>query len=422
MANTTPVTSVRTATQTLTNLACGMPVACERVEGARSVAVSWLLPAGTVHDPKNLCGISSVTSELILRGAGEMDSRALADAFDRAGVLRSAEGSMRSMSLAATTTGDRLMDALTLLTDMVRRPRFDEDSIEPAKALALQSLASLKDDPQERAAIAATRRHMPEPFNRSTYGDEPGIAAINRDNVRAWWSAHAVPVGSVLGIAGDVDAATLMPQLDRLLGDWSGSRAAPAAGPLPTRGYAHETDPSNQAQIIVLHDAPADIHPDADLERLAASVLSGGMSGRLFTQVREVRGLCYSVHASYRADKDRGIVSSYVGTTPERAQESLDVLLAELDKINAGDITPEEFHRAQLGMRSKLVFSGESTSARAATLAADLVKLGRPRTLDERLARFASITLDEVNAYCRRRRPGRPTIQTLGPSALTPPV
>lgn len=418
MANHTPSGSSSTIANTVPTLACGMPLACERVDGARSVSVCWSLPAGAAHDPENLCGISSVAGELILRGAGSMDSRAMADAFDRAGALRSAEPSTRRMSVSATTTGDRLGELLALLAEMVLRPRFDEASIEPTKALALQSLESLKDDPQERAVLAARRRHLPAPFNRSTYGDVSGIRAISRDGVRAWWAAHAVPVGSVMAIAGDVDADRAAALLDGLLGDWSGSCAEPAPGPAPARGYAHEPDESNQVQIVVVHDGPAAGDPDADLERLAVSVLSGGMSGRLFTKVREERGLCYAVHASYRADQDRGVVSSYVGTTPERARESLTVLMEQLDRINTGDVTEDEFRRAQIGMRSKLVFSGESTGARAGSIAGDLVTLGRVRSLDERLESFASISLDRLNAYLRRRDPGVPTIQTLGPEAL----
>lgn len=411
-------TNANTATGTL---ACGMPIACERIDGARSVAVTWMLPAGAAYEPEDRRGISSVVSELLLRGAGSRDSRALADAFDNAGVVRGIDPSIRSMVVSATTTGDRIADALELLADTVLRPRFDADSVEPSKALALQSLASLEDDPQERAVLGARARHLPSPFNRSTYGDEAGIKAITRADVSAWWTDHAVPGGSVLGIAGDADLGSLKPVLDKMIGSWSGSSATPTPVSTPGRGYAHETEDSNQCQIVVVHDGPSESSPDADLERLAVSVLSGGMSGRLFTQVRELRALCYAVHASYRTDKDRGVVSSYVGTTPERAQEALDVLLEELNKINSGDVTREELARAKIGMKSRLVFSGEATSARASALAGDLMRLGRVRTLEERLASIERIGLDELNAYLRRRQPGTATIQTLGPEPISPP-
>ena len=113
----------------------------------------------------------------------------------------------------------------------------------------------------------------------------------------------------------------------------------------------------------------------------------------------------------------------YVGTTPERAQESLDVLMAELRRVNtpAGRITPEEFQRAMVGIRSGLIFSGESTGARAAGLAGDMHRLGRGRTLDEIAAQYEAITLEQVNAYLARRELGPVTIVTLGPGELKAP-
>lgn len=359
---------------------------------------------------------------MVLRGAGSMDSRALADAFDRAGVVRSVEPAIRSMAVSATTTGDRLEDALSLLAEIVLRPRFQADSVEPSKALALQSIASLADDPQERAVLGARARHLPEPFNRSTHGDPEGVAATTREDVVGWWGSHALPGGSVLGLAGDIEESAVFATLDRLIGSWSGSSPDLVEGAAPKRGYAHEEDDSNQVQIVVVQDGPAETDADADLERLAVSVLSGGMSGRLFTQVREARGLCYAVHAAYRSDKDRGVVTGYVGTTPERAQEALDVLFEELNKISSGDVTEDELARAKIGMRSRLVFSGESTGARASAIAGDLARLGRVRSLQDRLESIDRVTLDELNAYLRRRDPGRATIQTVGPEALVPPA
>src|SRR6185503_155644 len=111
-------------------------------------------------------------------------------------------------------------------------------------------------------------------------------------------------------------------------------------------------------------------------------------------------------------------------STPERAQESLDVLHAELERINTPDgrITPDEFWRAVVGMKSRLVFSGESTSARAGSLAADYHRLGRARSLDEMAGEIDRVTLDQVNAYLAGRELGRLTVQTLGPAALRPPT
>jgi len=320
--------------------------------------------------------------------------------------------------------GARLAEALGLLVDMVRKPRMDADANEPTRDLALQSLESLRDDPQERAALAARARHRPPPFNRSGMGTEEGLRAICRDDLVTGWPERARPIGSVIGIAGEVDPGPIRDRLEELLAGWSGRYDQPEVTGEPPRGYAHEVDDSNQVQIVVAQDGPPEDSGDAVLERIISSVLAGGMSGRLFTEVREKRGLCYAVHSSYRTDRDRGVVSSYVGTTPERAQESLDVLWSELGRVGepGGQITPDEFDRAVVGMKSRLVFGGESTLARSAALASDFVKLDRVRTLDDITAEIDAVTLEGVNEYALRRETGTPTIQTLGPEALTPPA
>ncbi len=404
-------------------LDCGLVLLVERMDSVRSAAISWALPAGAARDPADRQGLAAMWHELLLRGAGDLDSRAHADALDRLGATRGCDVGMHYLRLGMTLLGERVIEALPLVVDMIRRPRFDEASIEPVRDLCLQSLASLADEPQQRAALAARSRHHAAPFDRSGMGTEQGLASITRDDVVNAWRERAVPRGSVLAIAGPVDADAIATRLNTLLNGWSGAAGELTRGPSPARGYAHEADDSNQVQILALFDAPAESHADARLERAAAAVLSGGMSGRLFTEVREKRALCYSVSAGYSTEKDGGTLSAYVGTTPERAQESLDVLWSELHRLATptGRVTPEEFQRACVGMKSRLIFSGESTNARAAALTGDYVRLGRARPLSELTDQIQALRLDELNAYLARRTPGRVTIQTLGPSPLTPP-
>lgn len=417
------------AIRTIT-LACGMPLILEPMPGVRSVGLTWLLPAGSATEPEDRLGLSAMWSELLMRGAGTLDSRQQADAWDRIGASRSADASTMHMRISCTTLGTRLHEALPLAADMVLRPRFDEASIEPSRDLALQALESLKDDPQERAVIAAKELHAPPPMNRSGLGTVEGLGAISRADLVEGWVARARPGTAILAIAGDADVLSgtggddLARTLDSLLVGWSGAGPTVRVGVSATRGsYRHIDDPSSQVQIVGLHEAPAEPSPDSRLERVVSSVLSGGMSARLFTEVREKRALCYSVSQSYSSERDFGRVLAYVGTTPERAQESLDVLMAELSRINtpAGAVTAEEFERALVGIRAGIVLSGESTGARAAALAGDHYRLGRARSLEEIATQYASITLNEVNRYLERRRLGDVTIVTLGARALTRP-
>lgn len=401
-----------------------MPLIVETMPNAASAAITWNLPCGCAWDPPAGQGRAAMWGELLMRGAGDLSSREHADALDRLGASRGTDPGTYTFRVSLTALGARLHEALPLVADMVLRPRMDADAIEPTRDLALQALASLRDDPHQRAVVAARAHHHPVPLDRSGMGTPEGLRALTRDDLVSGWKACCLPRGSVLAAAGAVDPARLASDLDRLLAGWSGAGVEPPIGPPPPRGYYHESDPSSQVQVLVLHDAPPEPHPDSILEKFLAAVFSGGMSGRLFTELREKRGLCYSVSTGYRGDREYGVVSAYVGTVPERAQQSLDLLLDELRRVStpAGRVTPDEFARALAGIKSELVFAGESTAARAATLASDFRRLGRPRSLAEIAAAADAVTLDQLNHYAARRSTGRFTIQTLGVAPLTPPA
>jgi len=401
-------------------LDCKATLIVEHMPGVKSAAVAFLVPAGHAHDEKKKLGRAAITSEMLMRGSGNRDSRAFADACDAIGMGRGINAGTFYMKASATLIADRLAEGLPLLADLVLKPRFDPDALEPSRDLSLQSLASLLDEPQQRAVLAARSRHYPDPINRSGLGTAEGLAALAIDDIRSGWADHARPEGSIIAVAGAVEFERVRDQLNQLLAGWAGKAPEPVIGTTAPRGYAHEADDSNQVQIVCVHDAPPASHDTHMLENAAVSILSGGMSGRLFTEVREKRGLCYSVSASYRADRDFGAVTGYVGTTPERAQESLDVLVAEFERLRRG-VSEDEFARSLIGLKSRVVFSGESTSARAGALASDQHKLGRPRSLDEIAASLDAVTLPGLNAYLSDRSLGKMTIQTLGPDTLSPP-
>ncbi|TVQ33473.1 MAG: insulinase family protein [Phycisphaeraceae bacterium] len=408
-------------------LRCGAPLIIERIPGVRSVGVSFLIAGGVAREPEDRQGMSAMWSELLFRGAGELDSRAHSDALDRLGAARSCSVRTFHLHLGATLLGARLHEALPLLTDIFLRPRADEASIEPTRDLCIQSVEGLRDEPQERVMENLRTHHNPPPLNRSSHGQIEGLKRITRDDMLAWWRASALPEGSIIAVAGDCDPDAVQRRLDELLEGWTG--AAPTVtwnDSDADRGAHHETNPTNQVHIALAHDAPRESDENSVLERIIIAALSGGMSGRLFTEVREKRSLCYSVFAAYRADRDSGRVTAYAGTTPERAQETLDVLMQELSRINGavatgGGVSEGEFQRAVVGMKSRVVMSAESTSGRAAALADDWHKLGRARSLDEIAEQIDAVTLDQVNARLADRDLGRMTAATIGPAPLTMP-
>ncbi len=410
---------------TTEHLASGITLLIQPMASVRSAAITIAVPAGLTSEPDDRLGAAGVMSEVLMRGAGSLDSRSLADAFDLAGCTRSISAGTRSTHLRGTTVGDRLGEAIDLLARTIREPRVAAETVDPAKSLSLQALESLSDDPRERASIEMRRRHMPAPYNRSSYGDRAGIEAITAADLRAWWGGRAVPGGTIIGVAGAVDAAMVLDRVGAAFEGWAGHASEIEPAGEPERGPGHIDDDSSQVQILAMFEVPNERDQHAAIrEKLAGSVLSGGMSGRLFTEVREKRGLCYAVSAGYRGDERFGALSAYVGTTPERAQESLDVLTAELRRIRtaAGTVSADEFDRAQTGMRANIVFHGESTAARAGALVADYQKLGRARTLGEMTAAIDAVTLESLNEYLASTPLGGATLQTLGPKELTPPA
>jgi predicted Zn-dependent peptidase len=402
-------------------LACGMPLIVERMPHLQSAALTFSCPAGSATEPTHLDGRSAILEEILLRGMGSLRSREAADAFDRLGASRDVGATALNIRISSTCLATNLPAVLALVASMVREPRMDAESVDACRELALQALDSLDDDPQERASMLLRERHLPMPIGRSGMGTPEGLASCTRDELLQGWHDRARPVGSVLAVAGNVDAQAIARQMDTLLQGWHGATMPVRPTTMPPRGYAHEMDEtSSQVQILVACDAPAEGHEDSPKEKLALSVLSGGMSGRLFTEVREKRGLCYSVSASYRGERDYGSVQAYVGTTPQRAQEALDVLLHELRRINTpgGCVTEEEFERARVGVKAALVFAGESASARAASLVSDWHRLRAPRSLREIGEQIERVSLAQLNAYLSRRTLGVTTVQTLGPAAL----
>ncbi|MEX0887645.1 MAG: pitrilysin family protein [Phycisphaeraceae bacterium] len=407
------MTQIHTAT-----LPAGLTLLGEQIPAAQSLSMSLLTPAGLAQQADDQQGVATLLEEMICRGAGGLSAREHSEALDRLGVRRSTSVETRHMRLSATMIGEKLPDALPLLVDMIRRPNLDADGLEPARLLSLQSLESLEDEPQQRVMLELKRRHFPAPFDRSPFGQRDALTRLTLDDVRAFWKHTAVPAGSVLAFAGRFDWDELHRRVAELLGDWQGELAEPAVSQTPPRGYEHLTQETAQVHIALAYDAPAEPEPESPLQRAATAVLSGGMSGRLFTEVREKRGLCYAVGASYAGQRDRGAVFSYAGTTTPRAQETLDVLTHELRRLSEG-IDEDEYSRAIVGMKSRLVMQGESTAARAGAIAHDQAILGHPRSLDELRGEVDAITLERLNAYVSEHPPGRMTIVTLGPTKLS---
>ncbi len=225
------------------------------------------------------------------------------------------------------------------------------------------------------------------------------------------------PQGSILAIAGMFNWADLVQSVEQSFGGWSPvdqPKLVESPGP---RGVFHVTQETNQSQIGLAWDSIPDSHPDSILIQTAMNVLSGGMGARLFAEIREKQGLCYSVNAGYSSLKKSGAIFGYSGTSPDRAQRTLDSFIVELHRLTKG-ITRDEFDRAKIGMKSRVIMQGESSGARAGSLAYDFYHRGRTRTLEELGELIDSVTLEKVNTFLAANPVKELTVVTIGPEAL----
>jgi predicted Zn-dependent peptidase len=399
-------------------LSNGLELIAEPMPGTRSVAMSLMVRAGVTAEPDDRLGLSTMLSEMICRGAGGRSAREHSDALDRLGVQRGTSAETHHLRVSATMIGQKLDEALPLLLDMVVAPNLADDALGPTRDLSLQSLDALEDEPQQRVLLELRSRHDPEPLGRWPLGKREHIETITLDDVRRFHARAFVPAGSILSFAGCLDWPHLRDRVERRLGSWTGTGHNSTVVGQARRGYHHMEADTSQVHIALAYDAVPEPDDQSVLQRAASAVLSGGMSGRLFTEVREKRGLCYAVYAMYRGQRDRGAMLGYAGTTTPRAQETLDVMVGELKRLAQG-VDRDEFHRAIVGMKSRLVMQGESTGARASAIGADQYLIGRPRSLDELAAQVDAITLDDLNGFLAAHPPGPMTIVSIGSRPLS---
>ncbi|MBX3398260.1 MAG: insulinase family protein [Gemmataceae bacterium] len=399
----------------------GLVLLAEPMDYVRSAAVHVLIPAGCAHEPAANAGLASALSEMINRGAGERDSEQLMLALDSLGVDHNVGPGLLNLFLSGSTIAKNLPAALELFADIILRPRMPADELDAVQAQMLQDLQGLEDSPQEQVMLELQSRYYPPPLNKDRYGTEASIAGLTIEKMRFYHRRHFRPNGTILSVAGRIDWPRLKTQVERLFGDWPRGEETPLAidgSHVPRSG--HIAKDKQQTQITFAFPSVAVTHPSYFAARGAVGVLSSGMSSRLFTEVREKRGLCYSVYASHEGMKDRGTIVGYSGTRPERAQETLDVMLAEFARLRDG-VQQDEIDRTKAGLKTSLIMQQESTSSRAGAIARDWYYLNRVRSFDEIQSEIDGLTPKKVVDYVEEFPFRDPTIVTLGPNALTIP-
>ncbi len=398
-------------------LANGLTLVAEKMHGVRSAAFTLLIGAGAAFDPPERGGLSALLADLVFRGAGRRTSRQVTTDLDNLGLQRGEGVESVHTSYFAATLGSNLIAALEIYADIVRRPHLPVAEVDAVRALALQELQALEDEPRQKIFVELRGRHFPFPFGRPTVGVREVLESATHQELADHHARAHRPNGAILAVAGYIDWPQLRDAVERLFGDWpAGENLALKAG---TRGPKtdHMDQEATQTQIGIAYNTVPYRDPEYFKAQGAVTVLSGGSSSRLFTEVREKRGLCYAVFASYQSLPDMGAVVCYAGTTNERAQETLDVTLGEITRLTRG-IDADEVARAQAGLKASLIMQGESSSARSSAVAADWYHLKRVRQLSEMQAAIDALSPQSIIEHLERYPPKDFTILTLGPKRL----
>ena len=396
----------------------GLTLIAEQMDWCESVACAVLVPGGSIYDPTAKPGLSNLVCEMALRGAGDYDSHGLIEAFESLGSERGESVGHAHLWFSFATLADNLVQTLKLTSEIILNPHFPENQLELGKQVVLQEILSVEDDPSRKVMIELSKNAVPAPWGEPCFGTAEAVESITMEEIRNFHKRYYHPNGAIVSVAGKFHPDSLVESVSNLFGDWKPNEIQTnKLGPLG-KSVLHIPYESAQTHIGLNYPAVPFRHPDYLLAWSGVSVLSGGMSNRLYTEIREKRGLCYSVGASYYTYRDFGGVTCYCGTSSDRAQESLDVLLEQLELFSKSGITEKELELLKIRAKTSLIMQQESTGSRASSIARDWHHLGRIRTMSEIEEKINALTVSKINDYLAAHPPGPYHLVTLGPNPL----
>jgi predicted Zn-dependent peptidase len=398
----------------------GLVLLAESMDWLESVAFTLQMPAGYVYDPEPHLGLANFACEMVQRGCGTRNSRQFVEDLDRLGVDRSASVSAAHTSFGATMLSDKLEAALHIYSDLVRLPHLPADQLDEGRQVCFQEIMAAEDDLVHKTMACLRNRRYGQPWGRSSQGTQATVEAISLADIQRHVQTLYQPRGAVLSVAGRIDWPELRDVVAAKFGTWPDRPLPPLQTTPGAGGYEFIPFESSQTQIGIGFPSVPYSHPDYFQARGAVGILSDGMSSRLFTEVREKRALCYSVYASCHSLRDRGSVLCYAGTSTERAQETLDVMLVELVRLAEG-VQPSELQRLKARIKSALIMQQESSASRCFSMAGDWYHLQRILTLDELGRILDGLTCDSINAYLAANPPADFCVVTLGEKKLEVP-
>ncbi|MGO9489647.1 MAG: M16 family metallopeptidase [Solirubrobacteraceae bacterium] len=405
----------------ITTLDSGVRVVTERIPAVRSVALGFLIATGSTVEREDEAGISHLLEHMLFRGTASYGSQEIDEIFDQMGAEINAGTDKEATSLYTRVLDGHLERAFDVMADMIWRPRFGE--LDAEREVVLEEIAMYEDDPQDRVFDLLGRAIFGEhPLGRAVIGTAAAVGAVTREQLATFHAERYASESIVIAAAGSVEHEQLVALAGAAQPASGARRAAPdaqaAASAMPDfhpRVGFLEKD-TEQYHVCV---GGAGIARDDERRfalRVLEGILGGTSSSRLFQEVRERRGLAYSVFSYSNLYAHTGEVGLYVGTRPENLQEALKVVADELHRCVEDPASEQELLRSRENLKGRMVLGLESTGARMGRLGGAVLNDMPVLSVDEVIERIDAVGLDDVRALAAELfEPRRLTIAGVGP-------
>jgi predicted Zn-dependent peptidase len=404
-----------------THLESGLRVVTETLPALRSVTVGFWVGTGSRDEPEHLAGASHFLEHLLFKGSPTRRAVEIAEAVESVGGDMNASTGQELTQFFVRVPDRHLLLAVEILSDIVWSPALRPGEVESERHVILEEIRMRDDTPDDLVHDVFANALFPDhPLGREISGTEGTISSMPRDDIVAYHHEHYHPENMVVAVAGNVTHDDVLALVEAGLPAPSSHKRPPRTDAATAREPARVAvveRPLEQAHLVVgMRALPRD-DPDRYALTVLDQVLGGGMSSRLFQEVREQRGLAYSVFSYRSAFEETGALAVYCGTSPEHVDEVLDLVGHEFDRlVDDGGIDEGELERAKGHLTGSLALSLESSSSRMNRIGRAELTLGEVPEIDEVVARIEAVGADDVARVIDRVvAPGRRTLAVIGP-------
>lgn len=409
---------MRVKTTTLDN---GMTVMTDNMPSLETAALGVWVKSGSRSETENEHGISHLLEHMAFKGTKTRSSRDIAESIENVGGELNAATSIEHTGYFARVLKDDVTLAADILSDILQNSVFDETELKREQHVIVQEIGASHDDPDDKVFdLFQSAAYPDQAVGRTILGTTQSVEGFKPDDLRAYMSRNYVGEQMIMVAAGNVNHDELV---DLAADRFSGLKANGAPAPVKANyvgGDSRQASDHEQAHLVIGLEGRAYNSDGFYASQVLSRILGGGMSSRLFQEVRERRGLCYSVYAFHWAFADSGVFGVAAATGESEVSELVPVILDELRKATE-NITEDEVVRVRNQIRAGLLMSLESPSARAGQLARQQILWGRPIPLQETVDRISAITADRVKQIAREiLHTGSPTVSGVGPVAKMP--